>query len=146
MNPFIKKALCNRLADQARRKVAQTKEYRKKYDFLNQPIDVWENKHFTTLAETLIKIDVNTIKRLFEIKGYEDSENVLSRKSSRDAVAIFLGYKNWDTLDNDLIAEASAQINKVEIANQKQQFADLQKEVNQLKSQLADLFKKNKDN
>ncbi|NJL12083.1 MAG: hypothetical protein HC913_03110 [Microscillaceae bacterium] len=137
MNPFIKKSLCNRLADEARRKVAKDKNYRKLYEYLNQPTDVWEHKHFIAL-EALTEVDSHTLKRLFGQKSYEDTENVLSKRSSKDSIAKFLNYTDWESLDNDLIAEASIEIN---LESQKQTFSKIEKEINLLKNQVSDLQK-----
>lgn len=103
MNVHIKKILAQMLFE-----TAQTKN--KKDVFFPDNIKNWKNKHFDTLAITHINIDDKIVKRIFNLQGYDDCINTLTRIQDRQKVALFLGFDTWETLENILIVKASGEI------------------------------------
>lgn len=67
---------------------------------LLQREDLWRTKHYQVLAE-MMGWNVSSVKRLFGLPGYK-TPKALS-KDSELILCRFLGFPNWDSLQNTLL-------------------------------------------
>lgn len=84
-------------------KLREDKGYLKKYPVFRQDINVWQNKDFETFALEILEIETSTLKRIFKVKGFQQTSGLLTKGENPQKLARYLGFDTWEALENYLI-------------------------------------------
>jgi hypothetical protein len=91
MENSIRLALCARLLEKAN---------------IDLPVEALRNKDFKKLEDKIaFALSLNTLKRLFAQKGFDDCQEILGRQGTREKVVKFLEAESWDLLMLEIACE-----------------------------------------
>lgn len=103
MIDVLKQILLGRIVNKARQQVNnKDTRYQPHYLMLMQRKELWSNGHYVVLAE-LMDWSLASTKRLFGLPGHQSQKSFSAHSEKR--ICEFLGFKNWEDLQQSLVNE-----------------------------------------